>query len=66
MALGVTTACPPAAVVCEQLETQCAEDVAQVCDSQGRWQDVMDCQGVEPGEWSCAHDGEEHTCIPQP
>jgi len=55
------TACP--AAVCEHLQTRCADDVAQVCDSRGRWQNVMDCSGVETGAWECGVDDGEHTCI---
>lgn len=55
--------CPSTAAVCIHLETQCAEDVAQVCDTQGRWEDVMDCSTVEPGEWSCGVEEDEHTCL---
>ncbi len=62
-ALGVSTAsCPPAAVVCAQQETRCAEDVVQLCDARGRWQDVMDCAEMTPVEWHCGQDGGA-TCI---
>lgn len=55
--------CP--AAVCEQLETRCASDVAQVCNADGQWQVVMDCGQVEPGAWSCGEDPDEgHTCNP--
>jgi RES domain-containing protein len=66
VALGISTlACPPAAVVCNQLETRCADDVVQLCDARGRWQDVMDCADMTPDEWHCGSDGGA-TCIRQP
>jgi hypothetical protein len=58
----LSTGCP---AVCEHLQTRCAADVAQVCDSEGHWQNVMDCSNVEPDEWRCAPDLDgEHTCRP--
>lgn len=60
-ALSLALASCPAAV-CEQLETRCADTVVQLCDARGRWQDVMDCTTVEPGDWHCAADEEGAIC----
>lgn len=49
---------------CEPTTTRCDENVAQVCDASGRWQEVMVCDEVEPGDWECRVDGGEHTCMP--
>ena len=49
--------------VCRKLETRCANNVVQVCDSQGRWQKVIDCREIRPLSWECVFDGEDHTCI---
>ena len=58
----------PVAPVCEQLQTRCADAVAQVCDADGRWQDVMNCAEVEgDSTFSCQEEPEEgHTCLPVP
>jgi hypothetical protein len=55
------TGCPPA--VCAHLETRCADDVVQICDTQGRWEEVMDCGETVPGEWECGQEEGEHTCL---
>ena len=49
--------------VCQKLQTRCANDVVQICDSRGRWQKVIDCREVQPDGWSCVFDGVDHTCI---
>lgn len=54
-------ACP--GPVCHHLQTRCANDVIQICDSHGRWQTVIDCDEIEPNEWDCMFDGVDHTCI---
>jgi len=54
------TSCGP---VCERLETRCANDVVEICDSRGRWQTVLDCRTVSSEPWSCVFDGDDHTCI---
>ena len=59
--------CPNGAAVCTHLETRCAEDVSQICDSRGRWETVADCGQVE-GEFpfSCQEDDEgDHVCLPE-
>lgn len=60
--------CPAPAAVCTHLETRCADNVAQLCDTRGQWQDVVDCEGVaSPTQlrWSCVEDDEgDHVCLP--
>ena len=60
LAVVFMTACPT--TVCQSLETRCAEDVAQVCDARGRWQDVLYCDDVRPGTWECGEEDGEHSC----
>ena len=60
----VLSGCP--AAVCTHLETRCADDVAQLCDSRGRWQEVANCAEVE-GDFPfvCRQDHEgDHVCLP--
>lgn len=52
--------CPSTAAVCTHLETQCAGDLVQLCDSQGRWEEVMDCSAAS--SMVCAEEDGEHTC----
>jgi hypothetical protein len=63
--LLLAASCPPTGV-CEPQQTQCVDDVAQLCDPEGRWQDVMNCAEVEGDHtFSCQQDPEEgHTCLP--
>jgi len=49
--------------MCRKMETRCADDVVQICDSRGRWQEVMNCRDIQPGGWTCEFDGVDHTCI---
>jgi len=59
-------ACPGGAAVCEQLRSRCDGNVAQVCNSHGRWEPVMDCDQVEGQDmaWACGMEEEEATCLP--
>lgn len=57
----VVSAC--SSTMCRKMETRCADDVVQICDSRGRWQEVMDCRDIQPGGWTCEFDGVDHTCI---
>ncbi|PIP43683.1 MAG: hypothetical protein COX17_05665 [Deltaproteobacteria bacterium CG23_combo_of_CG06-09_8_20_14_all_60_8] len=56
--------CP---AVCQTFTTRCANDVAQICDAHGHWQQVMNCREIEPGEWDCSegvHEGEPRSeCV---
>jgi len=62
-------ACIP---VCETKQTRCNGTQAEVCDSNGRWQQVMDCSKVvdpKGASWSCCpvREGDAgivHTCLP--
>ena len=53
---------------CKVEETRCAGSVAQVCSSEKRWVDVVNCDDVakeNDGAWSCqwvANAG--HACLP--
>lgn len=60
-------ACPPAAGVCIHLQTQCATDVAQVCDTHGQWETITDCAEVEgDSPFTCQEDDEgDHVCLPE-
>ena len=57
----------------EPAATQCMGAVAQVCSSERRWEDVMDCNGLTSttGEepWVCCgveSDGAvTHSCVPR-
>ena len=53
--------------VCDPEDTRCSDLNAQVCNSHGEWETVMNCQEVTPeGEDSfvcCAFEG-NHTCLP--
>lgn len=59
--------CPNGAATCSQhLQTRCADDVAQICNASGRWEDIANCAEVE-GDFPfvCRQDSEgEHTCLP--
>ncbi len=57
----LSVACPQP--VCEALQTRCAGNIAQVCNAQGQWQEVANCDTVTPGEWQCTADEDVgHTC----
>lgn len=56
----VLAGCP--AAICQSTEMRCAENVSQICDAQGRWQEVADCSQTEPGEWTCVVRDDESTC----
>ncbi len=67
-AIAFACACDPVDH-CEVGDTRCHGRFAQVCDSDERWADVMDCDQVavfSGGQWSCqAVDSEAgHSCIP--
>jgi hypothetical protein len=62
-------ACLP---VCQTKTTRCNGSRVEICDSNGRWQQVMDCSkvvGPKGSTWSCcpASEGDAgviHTCLP--
>ena len=67
--------CVLAASACEPVDhcrvndTRCSGPVAQVCDSDQRWVEIMNCDEVAAqsgGRWTCqALDGDAgHTCLP--
>jgi hypothetical protein len=66
-ALALMLACAPGER-CLVNTTRCAGPVAQVCGSDERWADNMDCRQVaeqSTGAWSCQPlDGGGHTCLP--
>jgi hypothetical protein len=54
---------------CRVNDTRCSGSVAQVCDSDQRWVEIMNCDEVAAqsgGLWACqALDGDAvHTCLP--
>lgn len=55
---------------CEVNETRCSGPLAQVCDSDERWVEIMNCDEVAMlsggGPWSCQalEDDGGHTCLP--
>jgi len=54
--------------VCTPTEGRCADNQAQVCDSQGRWQVITDCSEVGGTDrtFTCQRvDTGEHTCLPE-
>lgn len=55
--------CNGAAEPCTPNTTRCSpEDIAQVCDSDNEWQDVVDCRTLG-GRWYCTQfDGGLHSC----
>ncbi|MFI5297474.1 MAG: hypothetical protein ACHREM_05195 [Polyangiales bacterium] len=61
------TACPRPVEHCTHGESRCAESIVQVCDSDERWSDVMDCNGVAAqsgGPLVCGPFGDrDHSCI---
>ena len=64
------TACPPAAAVCIHLQTQCADNVAQVCNTHQQWETITDCAAVEGDTiFTCQEniEGDEvsHACLPE-
>ena len=62
----VLTACPPAAAVCTHLQTQCADNVAQICNTHQQWETVADCAEVEgTSSFTCQEDDGEHVCLPE-
>ena len=61
--------CP--AAVCQHLESQCANNVAQICDSHGQWEEIMNCGNVlavDPlrgsASWTCQEVPDGHACLP--
>jgi hypothetical protein len=58
--------------VCDTKETRCNGSLVEVCDSNGQWQQVMNCAEVIGGDgaaWSCcpAREGDAglvHACLP--
>ena len=53
--------------VCEPLMQRCLNNSAQLCNSAGRWNTVMDCSTVKPKEkqWTCTKVKKVHTCLPK-
>jgi hypothetical protein len=63
--LSMVTACPPAAATCTHLQTQCAANAAQVCDTHGQWETITDCAAVEgDSPFTCQVDPEDAEAIP--
>jgi hypothetical protein len=52
--------------VCTPTEGRCADNRAEVCDAQGRWQLVTDCADVGGDRpFVCEHhDTGEYACVP--
>ena len=66
----IASGCP--APVCPTLATRCQGNAVEICDSDGQWRDVLDCDEVAAssgGRWECSttrEDGEEvNTCLPR-
>lgn len=38
---------------CKAEESRCQGDLAQLCNSDGEWYDVIDCTTVSPNLWEC-------------
>ena len=72
LAIGVVAAglaaCPPPIDGCTVGATRCVGASAQVCDSDTRWSEVMNCQDVAAqsgGQWACGvYDNGGHACLP--
>jgi hypothetical protein len=47
---------------CPIEKTQCNGSTVEICNSDERWEDVMDCADFEPGNWVCVEAGETATC----
>jgi len=50
---------------CNPEETRCLDNVVQICNSDGMWQNELDCVEVD-SNWQCCWDAEyeTHTCVP--
>jgi hypothetical protein len=61
-------ACPPPIDGCTVGATRCAGESAQVCDSDQRWTEIMNCRDVAAqsgGRWTCGvYDDGGHACLP--
>ncbi len=75
VALAAALAHCPRAAPCAPLETRCASNVAEICDADGDWHELVDCDLVsEQSEegFVCAYVDEStdddrvtgHTCVP--
>ena len=70
LALVAGVSCIP---VCQVEQSRCHGDSVQVCDANGRWQEVMDCAdvvGPEGTAWLCGSlpDGDAgvtNACLPE-
>jgi len=53
---------------CEPEETRCFGTCVEICNADGDWETVIDCDMVEPADmdWQCCFDAEfeEHGCVP--
>lgn len=54
---------------CRVNDTRCSGQTAQVCDSDQRWVEIMNCDEVAAqsgGTWTCRmlDDGSGHACLP--
>jgi hypothetical protein len=50
--------------VCTYGEAACHGSTVVLCNADERWEDVIDCYDLEPGEWVCVeHDEMEFTAI---
>lgn len=50
---------------CKPEESQCFGNSAELCDGDGEWYTVMDCDELGPN-WDCVYLADEdiHTCMP--
>ena len=39
---------------CEVQSTRCDGERIEICNADKEWEFVMDCSGIEPGNWLCA------------
>lgn len=54
---------------CEIEETECRGSKVFVCNSEGDWEESMDCSRIEPKilDWQCCFDyhSNDHFCLPR-
>lgn len=51
---------------CEPELTRCAKNIAQICNQDGFWENIIDCKEIEEN-WICCWVEEEqlYSCLPQ-
>ena len=51
---------------CQPEEMRCRDNVVELCDANGDWQTVDDCNTTEPAElnWMCCEEDGTLACIP--